>query len=736
MSRNLATFDPAALGPECTLERSNTTVRVDTVATANTAAALYPKSAGQWYVEFVAYQPNLDPLDPDGVLRFGLASARVDVTGALGADGYGIALGQDGATTTGGVATAHYGVSFTVGDIVSVVADFDAGTVAWLINGALAVTVDLPTAPLGGQAWRPACTLVSGQAMDLRALLNCGQRSFEYQPAQGNAGWFDVPPGFGMLRIADRPFLTDPSDAPPNAPYAGGIAAAGFVVSRALNFWPWASNAAGSPTRATLKLDNADGRFDALVAQDVRDAAVTVRETDGATLAGAEDAAHLTVDSVRANSDADLTLTLTDTVARTQVALQHRLFLPLVDDALHAKPWPLALGAVRSIEPPCINAADQVYAVNDGPIAGIGSVRDRGDPFDYSAGDYTINQDGTITLASEAQGRVTMDTSSLGGTTPLPPTDLLDGSGDFSDPADWELGADQFNCKWVINANGVLSGSVDTRRHIDARHTTLVLAEGETYRIRITVQQLRETTYSLSQTFSAALSLHYGSTAAIDPYRDYWAMLAAGGLNQQPVTLDAYVTAPHDMSLWLRLYGGNDGWSYNANGVVHAEITKIECYHVEIDNLDDESLIPITLEACLRALLEVRAGWSPADWSAADAAAIDTATGYAGVGLYAASDSTLTVQQALDLLMPAYCACYYTDEAGVLRFARLVAPETLVPSGEITAADMLAAPVITIDTAPNLTTQLRGRKNWSPLDPSEMVTDDLGLPPSIDGGTA
>src|SRR5690606_1266724 len=110
-------------------------------------------------------------------------------------------------------------------------------------------------------------------------------------------------------------------------------------------------------------------------------------------------------------------------------ALQRRLIRPGADPSSAFNPWPIVYGAVYSIEPPLLDYAAQQYAVNDGPIAAMGVARDKGDPFDYSAGDYTYSTtDGTITLHNgQAQGRVTIDMSSVGGQQLDPPVDLLNG---------------------------------------------------------------------------------------------------------------------------------------------------------------------------------------------------------------------------------------------------------------------------------------------------------------------
>jgi len=132
---------------------------------------------------------------------------------------------------------------------------------------------------------------------------------------------------------------------------------------------------------------------------------------------------------------------------------------------------------------------------------------------------------------------------------------------------------------------------------------------------------------------------------------------------------------------------------------------------------------PATLQQALSDLF-ARVGFTA--WSSSDAAAIDAASGYAGIGYYA-SEST-TVRTALNAILASYGAWYYRDNDGVLRFVRIIAPESATPTFEINVADLVGDLVCVTDTAPNLTRRMAYRPNAQALGDSDLVTDLEDVP--------
>jgi len=149
---------------------------------------------------------------------------------------------------------------------------------------------------------------------------------------------------------------------------------------------------------------------------------------------------------------------------------------------------------------------------------------------------------------------------------------------------------------------------------------------------------------------------------------------------------------------------------------------------------DPRSTVPANLQAirladCLHELIDVRAARQGLTWSSADASAIDTATGYAGVGIYLQGGET--VRQALDIVLPSYTACAWSDASGMLRFTRMIAPESVALGARAGTIDINALDgdlVPQQDTAPGLSTQMGVRRNWASSSDGDLVVASLNFP--------
>lgn len=733
-TRNYTTLDPAATDGALAIELSGTALSTYTVGATATAHALYKKSTGVWYVEWVPFGNAF----PGWGARVGVAT----VDGAL-AQRLGTATDDVGYDVNGNVyrgnSVVATGSAWGADDVIGVAVDFAAATVTFIKNGLDSVTAALTAAT----AYVPAASLWQGandgSSAKVSLLLSSGLRRFEYYHAGSvspggytgagaapNVGWFDLAPGIGSFHAADREWMSAPDDMPANVAYHDALAESGLVLTDSLTFWPWGSQTSSASTQ--LKLNNADGAYDALLAGDARDAEVTLRDTDAAgDLATSGVVARMVVNSVRADDDGGLTVALNDRSSRLERALQQRLILPTADDGAANKPWPWAVGAVRSAEAVALRAADQVYAVNDGPLAGIDKVRDRGDPFQPELGDYTLDQvAGTMTLADAAQGRVTLDFSTLGGSANPSPSDALGGIGAFDSATGWTLAA-----HWSISSSALRYSYGAAEGFVSAKTSSFNLTKGKTYKITFDVDRLGDTGWGYygKQPAAAVYLTASGDdgTGKIDWFSAWGRIYPDSSMGLNVGTVALVGTARRNGPLHIGLFTGQNGATLVLNSVVLWEAAE--------ESLDDELLVPATLEQALRELLESRAGLLATDWSAADAAAIDTATGYAGIGYMAPTAATPTIAQALDEILASYGACRYTDDEGVLRFVRIVAPESLVPTATIDASMLLDDPAVSLDLAANLTTQISGCKNWAPLEASEMVSDDVGLPYGLTGGS-
>lgn len=134
---------------------------------------------------------------------------------------------------------------------------------------------------------------------------------------------------------------------------------------------------------------------------------------------------------------------------------------------------------------------------------------------------------------------------------------------------------------------------------------------------------------------------------------------------------------------------------------------------------------PATLQ---QAMADIMGRLGKAAWAAADCAAIDAETGYAGIGYYAGN--AVTGRDAMSAILPSYSAGCYQDPSGVLRFTRVVAPESFggVPAFELDQDDLAEDLICVPDDAPNLTRRMAFRPNAQALAASDLVTDVVDVP--------
>lgn len=134
-------------------------------------------------------------------------------------------------------------------------------------------------------------------------------------------------------------------------------------------------------------------------------------------------------------------------------------------------------------------------------------------------------------------------------------------------------------------------------------------------------------------------------------------------------------------------------------------------------------MVPATLE---EALTEIFRRIEKAAWNSADAAAIDTATGYAGIGYY--NGDGAPVLSAVRDVLRSYGAGWWQDGDGVLRFGRVVDPDTAASTFALDTSDLGEDVQVWPDEAPNLTRRMAYRPNARPLSAGELVTDLEDVP--------
>lgn len=738
---NYTTFDPAHLGDGIDLEQSNTVISVGTTNTLNQyTRALYGKAKGSWRSELIVW----GSASIAGATSVGLVNASADTASYVGGDanGYGYLLaegelhndGADVATTSGLPVIAK-------GDVIGVeldATDPDNPVATWKLNGQ--PIASLVIAP---GTWYVAVSLAVPSGTDtLMAFINGGQRAFDY-PALAR-GWYDIPPQLPTARVASADYIASANDALAHAVYDGCIEADSFVISRGIQFWVDGKAATRNQT-GSLTLLNPDGIYDWLVDEDVQGLEVYLNITSqGEDFDSAAGVGRFTIKDAVAIDDGKIKLSLEDALAELDVPLQRMLIHPDAEESAANKPWPIIIGAARSVSPVLLDSANLIYALSDQAVIGLGYIRDKGDPWDPNAvpPDYTISADRrrmTVDSGSAPQGKVTADLSSVGGgTEPTSADDVFDQLGhpfiadSDNKPAGFEIiefaggdpsSVDMYQTNKVRMKAGLLDAGLVYGTYIPGRY----------YRYRIKFSFLSHGDGDVFSTLYLGAKGDYGSGVKWHYVTGGFAVRdndpAFGGYGGVGVsTIEGVFQGPGPGT-----FGGPNpppvGLIYHGDGgdviVYEAEIFLIP------ETYTPAAIDPAKLTDFVRGILQDRYGLSPTEWSAADTQAIDDASGYTGIGWNA--NDTVTVRQALDEVLPSYGAACYQDKNKVLRFPRFVAPEDAADSDtlDIYADDFLSELTKELDRAPGLTTRAGFKKNWTILNASDFVTDFLDVPRDV-----
>lgn len=137
-------------------------------------------------------------------------------------------------------------------------------------------------------------------------------------------------------------------------------------------------------------------------------------------------------------------------------------------------------------------------------------------------------------------------------------------------------------------------------------------------------------------------------------------------------------------------------------------------------------MAPSTLAEALHAVFS-RRGFGA--WEIADAEAIDAASGHTGIGYYLGSE-VRSLRQVRDALLASYCASAWQDAEGVLRFVRLVDPDTVSPELDLQPALLDGDMTWVYDDAPNLSRRMGYRPNAQQMSAGDFVTDLVDVPMS------
>ena len=192
--------------------------------------------------------------------------------------------------------------------------------------------------------------------------------------------------GTATLRYGSAGHVTGPAETPASTVYDARLKQPADL--RRFAFAAGATQGRSQIAAGDVLLENSDGALDALLDYGFDGHAITLRKgTAGAAypagfpvvFTGTMEQAEFVGDVVR--------IRLKDTAFKLDVPLQATTFagdnvLPAglegVAGDLKGVPKPLLFGVVKNVAPPCVNTAKLIYQLNDGAVASVEGVYDRG----------------------------------------------------------------------------------------------------------------------------------------------------------------------------------------------------------------------------------------------------------------------------------------------------------------------------------------------------------------------
>lgn len=668
-----------------------------------------PKSGGSWYAEFVAwhdddYAPSplfdraiigISPTNEVGNQRLGDGAGRYAIGIQITGSGSGNVL--RGGSPLGSIGSVSWG------DVIGLrltleSTGFYGGTLEVSVNGAVRFSTDTITS---NRQWVLAATfaVIAESAEKAYLMANTGYQEMEFN---GQGGWYSVLPRIEQINASTQYKYTPvPGTTKSQEFYETILDTTRLSIARSIQFWPWGRNSASS-SAASVDLVNNDMNAP-LVASDVRDLPVDIYHDPTGMMS--EQLAAMTVERVEVRDDLQLTVTMRDNMALLDRPLQRMLFVPGTLPA--DEPWPISLGAARSVTP--VQISERNYVVHDAPVAGWGYVSDKGDPWEPALADYSLRSDGRgfiVSPAVQPQGKITADVSSVGGgPPPSAGDDILDGRGAFTGTVG------QTPSGWIRNQGNA------------------ILQSGN----RVLFQQSTGAT-------SGAARFHTLTPAAgqISPGGHYRVVVevteSVGGRAVQILGasgLGVLATIPASVGIHSADFVSNNSSAFSpvlAGFVDNETGTKILIKNLFIFHITDavqpSEIDPITLTGFVREIMD-RAGVS--QWSEADTQAIDAASGYAGIGWH--TSKTVSVRKALEDVLPSYGVASWVDKFGVIRFTRMQKPQTPVISFD--DQDYITDMRVEQDQAPELTISAGYRKNWTVLNETDIVSDYVDVPVAV-----
>jgi hypothetical protein len=576
-------------------------------------------------------------------------------------------------------------------------------------------------------------------------------------------GWYEIISEGQVtlyLSAVDEGMITGPSDTPANKAFRPRVLNPDtFSIKRSPQVWVWGSSGVQGAAFGQLQLDNYDGAFNALLANDFRGSVVTIKLVAAAALlTGTEmnDAPTVCtgiIDSV-VGDQFTVTISIKDTIARLDKSLPVRYNPPFVDSGAANSMIPLTFGAVRNRAPLLIDTPNRIYQIHDRPIPNLTLASDKAAPLDPHANppQYVPALSGSgIQPATMPIGKFVVDCSSYGTQSVIPGADdVLAGSGAFL--GTW-IGSPAVPPGWTWTNN--TGSSIDERLNYfgsgtnaaslitasiwqpgfaygDSLSFPSILLGGYSYRLNFSV-------YGLSAAKSIDGSLTGGLVVATalsvnpaDYLSGYKTPITSpnGPFVKQNFSYEFTVPAGSTRTLYFIMTTSSGNTAGQPNGVAGGAI-----YNITLEQLGQYQELPLSGipgDHYFTEILVERAGEDSSIFNSTEAAAL-TDDGNGGVIPMGVSfDQPPNILDALRMMTDTRGATIFTDHLGVLRTRFLLDPTdpggTVICDFDTTNCQLTS---ITTDEAKGLTTLFGARANQSVFSDSDFVTDQSIVPQSI-----
>lgn len=230
--------------------------------------------------------------------------------------------------------------------------------------------------------------------------------------------------GQSTLRWSDRPYITEPTDLPPDT-YYEARATQPLSITRNIMIAPVTT--VDGAQRASVVLENGDGALSSTIVSQAIDGQPVTVKVGSEGLAYDEFVAPFVGSGVQFQSDErTVTLLLRDNSYLLDVPVQPNRYAGTGTyegtSDMEGTPIPLLMGKCRNVEPRLVDPANQIYQVNDGAVQAITAVydqgvalTDQGDTGDlYSgsttSGNYRTDESrGLFQIETTPTGRITAD---------------------------------------------------------------------------------------------------------------------------------------------------------------------------------------------------------------------------------------------------------------------------------------------------------------------------------------